>query len=297
MKMKKRFRALLLLGGIAAASALLSVAPRAAAQTAPQKAPVIANRTGTQIQAPLTGASIVSCTAPGTCGSHSITGPCTITGSGRYYLSSDVTQSSKTTDAIQIKADHVTLDLDGHRISGPSGGTCMGIDACPSRTCHVDITVRNGTVTNFGGPGMQLGAQSNGGQDIVRQVKSWNNGEGTNGGAGITLGDNSIADYNVAYCNGWEDTTCSGSGAGDGLDCGDNCVVIANVADSNAGNGIVTGVRSNLIFNSASNSQTNLAPGTASGYCNNVMYNASVGNESGGNATCTNLCSGTGGTC
>ncbi len=301
IKSKSRIRSrrpLLLLGAFAAIAALISINSGAAAQ---DKTPVIANRTGTQIDAPTTGPLISSCTAPSTvCSSSSgINAACKITTSGAYKLIGNVPQSSANTDGIQIQASHVTLNLNGYRVSGPQSGSCIGIDACPSGSCNTDITLMNGTVTNFGGAGVQLGASGNGGEDIVRQVKSYSNGEGSSGGTGITLGDNSLADYNISYCNGWEESTsCSGSGSGDGLDCGANCVLEANVVDSNAGNGIVGGSRDNEIFNSISNNQTNMSEGMNSGYCNNSMYNGSVANtNSSGTETCTNLCTGTGGTC
>jgi hypothetical protein len=50
--------------------------------------------------------------------------PITITQSGSYKLTSNLTSTSTTIDVIQINADNVTLDLNGFSIIGPR--TCTG---------------------------------------------------------------------------------------------------------------------------------------------------------------------------
>ena len=301
-KDRRPVRSLLLLSALAVSAAVCGIAGGALAQ-ATKSSSASPVRIGAQLSPSAAGiAPSVSspCSGPSTtCSTAGITTPCKITGAGSYKLTANVSQSSKTLDGIEIAADHVTLNLNGYRVIGPvnAGGstsTCVGINACPSSTCHNDITVMNGTVTAFGGSGVQVGGSGNGVADLVHHVRSISNGEGSSGGAGFSLGDSSIASNDISYCNGWEDITCSGTGSGDGLDCGANCVVINNAVGSNASDGIVTGNYGNIENNAVGNHLVGIAPGTDSGYGKNVVYTDSVADFGGaGTALCGNIATGT----
>jgi hypothetical protein len=95
------------------------------------------------------------------------TAPYTISQSGSYVLTSNLSVPANTT-AITVSADYVTIDLNGFRILG--GASCSWTD--PTVTCtgstsgsaisssNEGIIVRNGKVENFAGIGIQLGEGS-----------------------------------------------------------------------------------------------------------------------------------------
>jgi hypothetical protein len=77
--------------------------------------------------------------------------PFTISASGSYCLAGDLTSTATGTNAaITIAADHVQLDLNGHSLIGPGGGTGYGIYALG----HSDLNVHNGIVRGFGYSGV-----------------------------------------------------------------------------------------------------------------------------------------------
>lgn len=92
--------------------------------------------------------------------------PVTISVSGSYRLTSNLTTASTSVNVINVTASDVTIDLNGFTIKGPnlcsgtptvctSNGTGSGIDASVTR-----VTVRNGTITGLGNTGVALGSSS-----------------------------------------------------------------------------------------------------------------------------------------
>lgn len=172
---------------------------------------------------------------------------------GSYKLVSnlDVTldlTSGPDTDAIQIMADNVTLDLNGFQINGAT--TCMGspvtscdptgeveggsgIDSCAMEECVRNTTVRNGAVRGMAGQGLRLGdgarvegvrAQENGAGGIEAgksSVVGHSHAE-SNASFGISVGEGSQLNYNTATGNG-----------GPGAAAGDASVVHGNVTTGN----------------------------------------------------------------
>jgi len=100
--------------------------------------------------------------------------PVTITQSGTYVLTSDLAANSVNDDAIDIQADRVDLDLNGHTIDG--GGTCTGtpVTACTggalggtginilASSSGARIRVHDGTVRGFGNTGIYGGNAGDG---------------------------------------------------------------------------------------------------------------------------------------
>jgi len=70
--------------------------------------------------------------------------PIQINESGSYVLTSDLIVTTNV-NAINIDADNVTLDLNGHGIYGPGTGTAYGIYA----RNQFNITIKNGIVRGF----------------------------------------------------------------------------------------------------------------------------------------------------
>ena len=71
--------------------------------------------------------------------------PFTISAPGSYYLTTNLTVSSG--NGITISSGNVTLDLNGFVLQGVSGS---GSGILVSST-YTNITVRNGTITGWGG--------------------------------------------------------------------------------------------------------------------------------------------------
>jgi len=128
-----------------------------------------------------------------------------ITSPGSYYLTGNVTgQPGK--HGIEIEADGVTLDLSGFVLAGIAG-TLDGIHAGYQMAPRTNVSVRNGTVREWGGSGVNLGYST----------------------------------YSVAH-----DLQASLNGA-DGLVAGSGSRVERCTADRNTGAGIVAGVGSTIV--------------------------------------------------
>jgi hypothetical protein len=149
--------------------------------------------------------------------------PVTISLTGSYRLSGNLTVPNENTTAILITADNVTIDLNGFSIIGPT--VCTGgppVTSCsPSGAGagvvggnHFSITVVNGSVRGMGSMGINLGnttgshvekvhADSNGATGILVRfgIVSGNTAFG-NGVNGIFADSGSTVVSNTAYANG-----------------------------------------------------------------------------------------------
>jgi hypothetical protein len=132
--------------------------------------------------------------------------PVTISQPGSYVLSGNLTVPDANTDAIVIEASHVTVDLNGFAILGPtdcSGGLnpCAGAGngtGIGTPTVQFNITIRNGTVQGMGGRGILLQGDSH----LVEYVHARSNGLG---GIGVVSSQDvggSIVQYNTVQRNG-----------------------------------------------------------------------------------------------
>lgn len=139
--------------------------------------------------------------------------PFKITKPGSYFLGGNLAVTTKTTTAIIVKVNNVTINLNGFVISGlGTGGTGIGINAAG----FTGVIIANGMITGYGGDGIDLGSSS-----TVENVQIYNNGgDGVdcatsaacyvtgsvitgNGGTGLDFGDKSSGYLNnVLYHNG-----------------------------------------------------------------------------------------------
>lgn len=172
--------------------------------------------------------------------------PVTISQPGSYRLAGDLTVPDANTDAIDITANHVTIDLNGFSIIGPT--VCTGgppVTSCSPTGSGVGvssltasyITVKNGGVRGMGSNGLALG-----GLNLVDQVIAENNGS-----SGISLSGGSVLN-SVVSSNGSIGIDVAGG------------TVISNISQANGGAGIVA-VCPSLVVNNQSffNKSSNLA--------------------------------------
>ncbi len=162
-----------------------------------------------------------------------------ISAQGSYYLSGPLTGVSGQ-NGINIQNGNVKVDLNGYQLAGVPGslnGVVLGV-------FHLDVEVRNGSVSDWGGNGIDL---SNGGGMIVADVTST-----TNTGMGIYTGDTSVVTRCTSRSNVGTNirvgidsvvTQCvaTSSGAGDGINVTANCAVSDCSANQNNGNGVNAG--------------------------------------------------------
>jgi len=94
--------------------------------------------------------------------------PYVITESGSYILTGNLTLESSNRGAVQIAADHVTLDLNGFLIQGPEDSEGDGVSSFESgpNRFREDVHVRNGTIRGFRF-GIRLG------DSLVQRVRVW----------------------------------------------------------------------------------------------------------------------------
>ena len=126
--------------------------------------------------------------------------PVTITESGSYRLTSNLTIDDVNVPIIRVTADNVSIDLNGYGLIGPvtCGGTSPTCSASGDgdgiRAVNTDqLQVRNGFISGMGDSG--ISGSSN---VIVQQVTVTNNA-----GTGISLGDGLVKDCLVADNGGF----------------------------------------------------------------------------------------------
>ena len=229
--------------------------------------------------------------------------PVTIDTPGSYRLTGNLTVPDANTDAIDIGASNVTVDLNGFAIIGPT--VCTPVDA-PVTSCspigsgngvyasvdYQDTYVLNGTVRGMGNVGIagpvrveSVRARSNGKFGIAIGKGSSGmligNTANGNGAGGIFVGGTGNVTGNMAVGNG-----------GNGIEA-EASTVTDNMANDNGNNGIAVTLYGNVSGNTVSgNSAFGLFLDKAVGYANNVVYrNAKT--VSGGVQMGTNVCDGT----
>jgi parallel beta-helix repeat protein len=218
--------------------------------------------------------------------------PFVISGHGSYRLTSNLKPPAGT-DAIDVSASNVTIDLNGFGIIGP-GSTSLtptGIGASGAN----DVTVENGTVTGFG-IGVDVGNFG-----IVRDVHADVNGSGIQAGFdalvdGCTANNSTLAIEPAINCGGA--STISGNTANGNMDIGiscigNGCVISGNTANANGVAGIDCDgsgclISGNVVFNNVTGIE---ASDTTTGIGGNVLKNSTT-NISGPHTLENNLCGG-----
>ena len=162
--------------------------------------------------------------------------PYTISTSGSYYITGDLTLTDTTVHGITVNADNVTIDLMGYSLIGPDSGSNPGI----YMNGRSNVEVRNGTVRDFGSDGIYEGASSGAKGHRIIAVRAVSNGRygiflygagnlvkdctvTENGGSGMRImGGLSTVTGNTAFANG-----------GHGIDTSNGCTVTGNTSSFN----------------------------------------------------------------
>jgi parallel beta-helix repeat protein len=148
--------------------------------------------------------------------------PYTIAGAGSYYVTSNLV-GSVSQYGIRITSDNVTLDLSGYTLIGVPGS----LDGVGVTGAHRNIVVRNGTVREWGGDGVDALLTDNGQfEDLLAT---------NNGGSGIRIGASSTI------------KGCEGSyNALNGIESAAYSNIVDCVAVGNSDNGINAGAGSTV---------------------------------------------------
>jgi hypothetical protein len=161
--------------------------------------------------------------------------PVSITQPGSYRLSGNLTVPAGTT-GVAIQADHVTLDLNGFRIAGEGAGGLFGVTTGENfgNLSLAGITVRNGTITNFG-TGVFFPAVNPDDSSEVTQIRAHNNAL-----IGISVGGQSLVSGNTTTGNNL------------GIRAGEHSTVSGNTSSGNRQTGIAVDCPSTVVGNTAS---------------------------------------------
>lgn len=209
--------------------------------------------------------------------------PVTISESGSYRLTSNLTVGPDLSAIVVTASLNVTIDLNGFTIQGPTnctgipvtmctpGGTVMGIDASARQA----VTIRNGIVRGFPDRGINTGPAA-----LIEDVVASSNGLN-----GIQVGNGSVVRSSRASQNGNDgiagsalvvfDGNSSDSNGGVGVRTSVSAVVTNNTSSSNGSAGFVVFAGANLRGNT---STLNHGEGYGAGGACLLIGNTATGN-------------------
>jgi parallel beta-helix repeat protein len=175
--------------------------------------------------------------------------PRTITAQGSYIINKNLTSTG---NGIVVKANNVTIDLNGYNIAGNNAGTYYGV----YMNGRSNVEIRNGTIRNFGSHGIYEQSDSGRSHRVIN-VRVMNNK-----GSGIYLnGGNHMVKDCTASNNGtygiyvFYGATVSGNTAAynvnHGITADAGSTVSGNTASSNGQDGIFASVGSTVKNNTA----------------------------------------------
>lgn len=192
-----------------------------------------------------------------------------ITTGGSYYLTGNVTGVAGK-HGIEIAQWGVTVDLNGFEMNGGAEGTLDAIAITAGGPPN--ITVRNGSVRNWGGNGINISVANS---TRVEGIVAANNT-----GDGIIAGDYATVSHCSAYNNdgkgiiigfGSTMTNCTAVSSGsNGISIGTGCVLTACVSIYSGANGVTTGTDCVVTHCSISKSDTDglrVTAGTSVSFC------------------------------
>jgi len=166
-----------------------------------------------------------------------------ITQPGSYYLTGNIT-GVVGKRGIEIAASGVTLDLMGFDLVGiPGMGAFDGVSATVNSLTN--ITIRNGSVRNWGDEGVDLGSNFADNSAVIDVRASGNIGNGITISTGCTITGctaSSNTGSGISTSNGCTITGCAAPfNSGMGISIGGGCTITGCSAYLNNGSGISTG--------------------------------------------------------
>jgi hypothetical protein len=190
--------------------------------------------------------------------------PVTITASGSYRLTSNLTLPTDDEAITDLSgASDVTLDLNGFTLTGIGLGAKNGIQLGTGDNWEI----RNGTLQNFGGSGIQdSGGIGRGHRAIGIRAEG-------NGSWGILLANSRSNTIQDCYAE------INGSG---GLAVGDSGKIVASTAEGNLGTGISAGADAIVEGNVANSNTAVVADGISAGSGSRITGNVASANSSAG---------------
>ncbi len=255
---------------VAAALALMAIAPLFAGDLNPPAGPVVpTHKTLTEVEPRM---AISASYTPGDADSvFKITQP------GSYYLTGNISGVAGK-HGIEITASGISLDLNGFDMQGIAG-TLDGVIANVASLRN--IAVFNGSVRSWGGAGVNLLGAATFSARVTDLVASNNSGDGIRAGNGST----------VLNCAAYANT-------GGGIVANQGCTISSCAAYENGGNGISAGFGSTV---SNCSTFTNSGNGISVSAGCTVVHCSARGNTldgilcaSAGNTIIANTCSGNG---
>ncbi|HMJ65842.1 MAG TPA: right-handed parallel beta-helix repeat-containing protein, partial [Candidatus Binatia bacterium] len=161
----------------------------------------------------------------------------------------------RNTNGITIASDDVTIDLNDHALVG----VAQALDGIRVEGAHTNVTIRNGSLLNWPGDGVDAGSAAN------SQLRSLN--AARNNGAGLRVGEGSLITGCTARTNTLDgivasagcrvvDCTTSRNGS-EGLIIGTGSTIQGCTAFDNSANGISAGLGSSVLNCTAYSNGTN----------------------------------------
>jgi len=156
----------------------------------------------------------------------------------------------RNTNGITIASDNVTIDLNDHALVG----VAQALDGILVQGAHTNITVRNGSLLNWPGDGVDAGAGVN------SQLRSLN--AAGNGSRGLVLGEGSLIEACTAR-----------NSSSDGIVAGSGCRVINCTTSRNGSEGLIIGLGSTIEGSTAfDNTANGISAGLGSSVVNCIAY-------------------------
>lgn len=223
-----------------------------------------------------------------------------ITQPGSYYLTGNISVPTAVT-GIGILASGVTIDLNGFELIGSNSGLAKGITFINAANGLKNIVIRNGSIRNFGGDGIDLSDQTYLNCRVCDIVSASNGGAGIRTGRGSAVIRCSAAsnlgsgpfDAGIAVSDGSTVNDCTAnSNAGSGISAGNHCLIANCATKSNSVFGITTFAGCTLSDCTASQNGAGINGGGVQVSANCTVRNCialqNIGNGiSGGFASCT----------
>ena len=178
--------------------------------------------------------------------------PYTIDQSGSYIVVKDITLATQDTNGIIINVDNVTIDLNGHTLTGQGKAVGTIGSGITVNGTHYNIAIKNGTLRDWRMDGVSATYASN---SQFESLRCYNNG-----GSGLMAGSNCKIIGNTSQDNGEYGISVSVSNTivnnssrnngKSGIYTNTACVINGNSCYDNTDNGISASSGSTVINNS-----------------------------------------------